>query len=304
MMPNGARPTELDTRDRSFHQTFGAISKENIEHLPETYDVDAGLTMPDQVGEGNPFSCTAYTTCDLGTDQDKVVYAPEYTYMKTLFMQGLPPETNGSDIRPSLKSASVYGLLPKEHMPESLKGRGEDYTANQSHWATGVDAFAGKLEHRKGGYFNVYIDGGLSWFDSFRSALWINKDDKRAISCGLPWICSYGADGMMQMPDSHTLAMAMRDPFRVSWHNVKISGWTMRHGKKVLRVKAWIPTYTGDKGWLYMTPEVCNALMEVRGSVAYTMKDADPSDIRTIKIGMYETILKYLLMIIGKKLYA
>src|SRR3990167_5413029 len=131
MPKNGARPTELDPRDYSFVATFGALSPIA---LPDEYSVDAGLTMPDQNGDGNPYSCTGYTTTDLGTDQDNVIYSPEYTYMKTLFLQGLPPETNGSDIRPALKSSKVYGLLPRLNTPIDLLGKGEDFTAAQANW--------------------------------------------------------------------------------------------------------------------------------------------------------------------------
>lgn len=302
-MKYGGRPTILDTRDYSYLRTFGALSKEQIKRLPENYDVDRGLTMPDQ-NKLDPFSCTAYTTCDMGTDQDGIIYAPKYTYMKTLFMQGLPPETNGSDIRPALQSATVYGLLPDAHMPEHLRDRDEDFTAKQSNWPNGIDAIAGKLEHRKGKYFNVYNDGGLNWFESFMSALWTNRGDKRAISVGIPWICSYADDGTMLMPAPDLIAAAKSNPWKVGWHNVKVSGWRYRNGRRVLRVKPWQGEKFGDGGWVYMPEDVCEALMEIRGSCAFTQKDATAEDIQTIKIGILETILKYLSMILGRKHYA
>lgn len=295
MIPkHGTRPTTLDRRDYSFHGTFGTINADLIAKLPTAYNVDAGLTMPDQNADGNPYSCTAYTTCDLGTDQDKVIYSPEYTYMKTLVMQNLPPETNGSDIRPALKSAKVYGLLPKASKPVILDGKGEDFTAQVSVWPLGLDAISGLLEHRKGDYFNVYDDGGLDWYDSFKSALWINRDDKRGISLGTPWLWNSAPRGFL------TEYFTYNGPSSVGWHNWKICGWKVIDGQEYLIGKPWCGRNYGDNGFVYVSRATINKVMAIRGSVAFTLKDATEADIKTIKIGMIETILYYLKLLLGK----
>lgn len=299
-MFSGTRPTELDERDYSFHRSFGAVSMEKV---PLEYNVDAGLTMPDQTAH-DPYSCTAYTTCDISTDQDGIVYQPKYTYMKTLFMQGLPPWTNGSDIRPSLKSAKVYGLLPKEFTPQIIEGMDEDFTANQSNWPSGVDSIAGKLEHRKGDFYNVYDDGGMDWFDSFKSALWLNKSEKRALSIGTPWITHPDQRGVVQPIEKVMLDAARNNPNSVSWHNWKICGWKWIDGTQYLIGKPWQGNAYGDRGWIYVSRETINQLMEIRGSVAFTIRDATPEDIYTIKLGILETVLLYLYRIINVKRYA
>lgn len=296
-MKYGARPTERDPRDYSWNRTFG-VAKPTT--LPAEYSVDIGLTMPDQTIL-DPFSCTAYTTCDLGTDQDGVEYQPKYTYMKTLFIQGLPPETNGSDIRPALRSAKVYGLLPIEYTPELLKERFEDFTANQANWPPGVDAISGKLEHRKGKYFNVYDDGGLDWFDAFRSSMWINKGDKRGVSVGTPWFPEWGSAPSGILTNQFVYK---GDPRNVGWHNYAIKGWKVIDGKQYLMSKPWQGRGYGDNGWAYFDRETINRVMEIRGSVAFTLADAYPKDIQHIKLDMFELIATYVLRMLRIKVYA
>lgn len=287
MIRNGARPTERDPRDYSMHRTFGTVSPIDI---PVEYNIDAGLTMPDQNAEGNPYECTGYTTCDLGTDQDGVIYSPEYTYMKTLYMQGLPPTTRGSDIRPSLKSASIYGLLPKENVPEILAGKGEDFTADQSVWPASLDAIAGKLEHRKGAYFNVYLDGGVrDWFHAFQSAMWINRADKRGISVGIPWLWLSAPQGFLTEDFVYN-----GNPNSVGWHNIAIKGWTAIGGVSYLIGKPWCGKNYGDKGFVYISRGCINKVMEIGGSAAFTLADAAEKDIKTIQLGMLAQILFYL----------
>lgn len=306
----GARPTERDKRDYSFVGTFGAAP---LFQIPNEYNIDAGFGMPDQNADGNPFSCTAYATCDLGSDQDAIRYCPEYTYMKTLLMQGLPPETNGSDIRPSLKSAKVYGLLPLENKPPIIDAHhDEDFTANQANWPVAVDTIAGKLEHRKGDYFNVWKEGIHDWFDTFCSTMWTNRNDKRGISVGTPWFPLSCPNGIMPDPTAAELAAIAANPYSYSWHNWVVKGWTqhntkgefIRNAESFLMVKAWTGPNYGDKGWIYVSRSCIEKLMEIRGAVAFTLKDATDADIKTIKLSIIQQIILYIARIIGIKILA
>lgn len=285
-MKNGARPAVQDPRDYSQALTFGTIQPEV---LPSEYSCDGGQPITDQNADGNPYSCTAYGTTDVGADQDGIIYSPEYTYCKTLFSQGLPPETNGSDIRPALKTAKVYGLLPKVDVPLILKDRGEDFTANQSNWPVGVDSISGKMEHRKGNYFNVYEDSGLDWFDSIRSALYKNRADKRAVILGTPWLWLSAPQGFLTKDFVYN-----GNPNSVSWHCWNIKGWTMIGGKQYLIGKPWQGTNYGANGFVYVSRECINKVMPIRGAIAFTLADATAAEIETIKIGMAEQVLFYL----------
>lgn len=295
-MKFGTNPSIQDSRDYSFNLTFGLAAPEK---LPDEFSVDAGFLIQDQNADGNPYSCTAYGVTDTGTDQDGEIYAPEYTYMKTLFSQGKPPETNGSDLRPALKSAKVYGLLPKSNVPDVLQGKGEDFTANQSNWPTGVDAIAGKLEHRKGNYFNVYDDGGLDWFDSIKSAIWKNRADKRAVILGTPWLWLSAPQGFLTDQFVYD-----GNPQSVGWHAWNIKGWTMIDGKQYLIGKPWQGKNYGANGWVYVSRETINKVMKIKGSIAFTLADATAADIKTIQLGILGTILDYIMRLIRIKLLA
>lgn len=294
MIKNGTRATELDPRDHSFHGTFGTTKPTDF---PQEYSCDPGLTMPNQLPL-DPYSCTAYTTCDLGTNQDRVIYGPKYTYMKTLLLQGLPPETNGSDIRPALRSAKVYGLLPQESVPENLRNQYEDFTASQSVWPATLDAISGQLQHRKGNYFNVYDDGGLDWMDSFKSALWLNRADKRGISVGTPWFAEWATP---QIGIVTSLFTYNGNPGNYSWHNWAIVGWRVISGEVYLIGKSWQGPNYGDRGFHYIDRKTINRVMKIRGCVAFTIKDAGPEDIQTISIGILETVILFLYRILGLK---
>lgn len=292
-MKSGTRATVLDRRDASFARTFGSIAPLQ---LPAEYNVDIGISIPDQIGDGNPYSCTSYAVTDIGLDQDNIIYSEAYTYMKTLYLQGLPPETNGSDIRPALKSAKVYGLLPKPNTPDNLIGKGEDYTADQAHWPVEVDAIAGKLEHRKGNYFNVYTDGGQDWFDSIKSALWLNRSDKRGVIVGTPWLWSSAPQGFLS-----EYFVYDGNPNSVAWHAWVIKGWTTINRVQYLIGKPWLGKNWGDNGFCYVSRETINKVMEIRGSIAFTLADATDKDIFSIKLGIWEIILLYLFRILKLK---
>ena len=293
---SGTKAAVQDRKDYSYNRTFGVVTPEQ---LPDEFSVDAGLWMPNQNADGNPYSCTAYSVCDVGSDQDGLLYSPAYAYCKNLFMQGLPPETNGSDLRPALKQPKIYGLLPNEDVPEILQGKGEDFTADQSNWPTGVDAIAGKLEHRKGSYFNVYDDGGLDWYDAIKSAIWMNRADKRGVILGTPWLWFSAPQGFLSPNFVYN-----GDPRSVSWHAWNIKGWTMIDGKQYLIGKPWQGKEYGANGWVYVSRETINKVMPIRGAIAFTLADATAADIKSIQFGILGVIVDFIARLLRIKLLA
>ena len=76
-MKNGTGPSRIDHRDLDFHKSYrwGGIGTANI---PDTFDADAGLTMPDQENldtefsppvQPMPYGCTNEASNDLHIDQ-------------------------------------------------------------------------------------------------------------------------------------------------------------------------------------------------------------------------------------------
>lgn len=273
MIRSGAKPTPLDKRDRSFHLSYGALPSV----FEESFNVDVGLSMPNQDEEGLPFGCTGETQTDNQADEDILLYDAGYTYGRTCFIEG-HPETSGCDVRTSLKSTQVYGFRKKGDavtvLPEPRKG---------------------------GGYYNIYDDGGLCWFDGIRSAI---KKEKKGVSIGSPWFPSWGygriaSDGIMWMPTFSELEGVKNNPYAVSWHNYACKGWVTIKGVPYLKIKSWQGKLIGDGGWLYMSREVANTVLEIKGSVVFIQTKSKPGDIITIKLSTLEVLISYLYRLIG-----
>lgn len=260
-MKSGLNPVERDHRDYDYHRTFGSVSPFV---LPTEYDVDAGLTMPNQELDGLPYGCTGYAQTDLCTDEDGVVYDPRFTYDMTLKDEGQWGNYNtGCDIRDSLKTLLSYGAKIKDNP-------NDDPTT-----------------HRRGAYFNV--GPTTDFFEGVRSAMYLSRLEKRAASIGTPWFVEFEritADGIL--PDNPTINT------NAEWHNWVCSGWVMKQGEPYLKVKSWQGTAYGDNGWAYMSRSLYNKLLSMPYTGAFTVRKVLPEDIRTIKRTLMETLIVYL----------
>jgi hypothetical protein len=201
MIHHGLKPVRPDHRDFSHSRTFGSITQ-----FPDEFDTDAGMTNPDQNADGLPYGCTGYTQAELCTDEDKLVYKPKYTYEKTCLMEG-HDDTEGCDIRTSLKSLLVYG-------------------AQETTETSDMEAF----QHRRGAYYAVEPVG--DYFDGIRSALMKSG----SVSVGTPWYWNFTSQGIVTAPSSYE-----NDPY--SWHNWKVCGWKTINGQPYLKAKPWIGEY-------------------------------------------------------------
>lgn len=258
MIQSGTRPTKRDGRDYSFHKTFGSVTQ-----FPDNYSVDANLTMPDQNADGYPNGCTGYTQADNATDEDKILYKPAFTYIKTLLIENAPMGS-GCDIRDSLKSTKVFGLQAQNETT--------DKEAEQ---------------HIRGQYFNV--EKTTDYFDGIRSAIWLNTKD-HGVSLGTPWYPEFEftkTDGVMPTPNWS------RDSNQLSWHNYSIKGWKTINGVTYLIVKSWQGKNFGDQGFSYLSREVVNKLLSIQGSAAFTISKAKPEDIQSIKLDIAYVIYTF-----------
>ena len=270
MIQNGLKPIALDLRDYSAARTFGSVAPHTF---AENYSVDTGKTMADQNADGLFQGCTGYTQTDNLVDEMGSILKASYTYFKTCMMEG-HGYNQGCDIRTSLKSTQVYGV---QELAETTDQEAE--------------------KHRGGKYFNVYNDGGLDWFDSVRSAVFINQ---KGASCGSPWFPIWeqvGSDGIILMPPLNQI----QSPDSLPWHNYSCKGWKTINGVPYLMIKSWQGVNYGAKGWCYMSREVANKVFEIRGSGIFMQAHANTEDIQTIKVSILEQAITFLLMIIGLK---
>lgn len=269
MIRNGTGPVIQDLADYSFHPSFGTIGKAD---LPSQFTVDIGLTMPNQNADGLFYGCTGYTVTDIATDQDKRVYNPRFTYEKTCYMEGHPMD-RGCQIRTAIKSSRVYGLQ----------------------WGNETEEQSTK--NRRGAYFNVYDDGGMNWFDSFKSSIFINK---RGLVIGTPFFNEWTT-----APNGIIPSVFVYDgiPEHYSWHCWAIKGWKTIDGIEYLICKMWLGKNYGDGGWCYIDRQTINKVMAIRGCAAFTFAEK-PVETRTIQIDIFETIVTYLYRLLNKTRYA
>lgn len=265
-MNNGTRPVKPDHRDYSFHRTFGSVGSLD---LPAEYNCDAGFGMPNQNTDGFPNGCTGYTQTEICQDEDALRYNPAFTYMMTRMMEGTYPQPVGCDVRDSLKSTITYGVqAPTE--------------------TTGSQAFV----HHRGQYYNIEQVDGMDWFDSIRSALWVNRLERRSASVATIWYPDWENDmstsGMLPMPEN--INIPAND---ASWHNYKICGWTSIGGYQYLITKSWQGDTYGNKGWAYFSREVIDAVLSVSQTAAFTVALARDVPIQTVELGIIGTIISY-----------
>lgn len=271
-MPSGLRPTPKDPRDKRFSHArlFGSVAT-----FPVEYYADNG-SMPDQMKDGRPTACTSYTVVEIGRDQDGIEYSHDYQFMKTLLSCGLPPTSQGADLRAAFKVSTVWGLLPNEDEPQEMERKNQAVAAMPINWPVELD----KKTIKKPAYIPILVEPGLDWFDAIRSALVIGKDEKRTVGLGTKWYSSF-KDAVL--PDKPTGSY--------SWHAYKVSGWTtedskgnlIRGGEPFLKVKSWQGKSFGDNGWCYMSRELVNRLMSDWGTYAATLQDLPTGTVEELK---------------------
>lgn len=265
-MASGLKPRRYkDHRRYSFPHTFG-----NTTSL-FAIDLDAGLTNPNQnIPDpvfGNPAypnGCTAFTTTDIATDEDKVVYNPGFTYTQTLLIAN-EPMGSACTLQDSVKSSIVYGLEQK----------GEN--AEQALW------------HRRGSYFEVHPVFGQDYFDSLWSAMCLKQ---KSISVGTPWF-----------PELTNAVGGIVDDIQIrptdDWHNWKACGVKIINGQPHLKVKAWTGLKLGDNGFYYFSRGTVNDLMAVKGTDALMTQKASPANAQNVRLSVFEVLVSYYYRLLG-----
>lgn len=275
-MNTGLRPTPIDPKDKhfSFNRLFGTVQS-----FPLEYNAEESKIVPDQNSDGRGTACTAYTVCEIGTDQDGIQYSHDYQYMKTLEVMNKPPETQGADLRTAFKVACTFGLLPATYQDKKMLNDTQAWSANQANWDLKLD----KMTVIKPAYLTIYPSG--DWFDGIRNALIQGQEENRTIGIGTPWYTEWldiGSDGILAMPK------------RIySWHAYKIVGWKKIGDETYLICKPWQGKRYGDKGYVYLSREACNRAMSTWGSYGATLQDIPTGtidELRRRKITFLEVI--------------
>lgn len=255
MFSSGIQKNNYHLKDFSYERTFGALSTQD---LPIEYNADLG-GFPDQNEDGRPNGCSGYTQAETGQDEYGVVFNPGFNYEKTLLIAGSPPNSP-CKIRDALKAPTIYGLEPKEG--------------------------GNPLEYRRGAYFDV-DKVEKSYFEGVRSALWLNRLNKRTISCGTPWFREWRTpkNGVLETPKKYVW-----DTSTIG-HNYKICGWKLVSNKPHLIIKPWVGPDWGDKGYAYISKDVFDKVMAISGTFMYIQTNYTPDYVQTVKLDILELTL-------------
>lgn len=270
MIKNGTGPTTLDTRDYSYHRTFGTIPKPLENRI---YSYLRSQPIPDQNAEGLPMGCTGETQTFLKGIQDDSIYDAAWQYAKTCLMEWHGPE-KGCDIRNSSKSLRVFGAK-----------RIDETTDEEA------------AKHKSGKTFNVDKVPGLDWFDSFRTPLRLQK---QGISVGTIWFPEWegvGKDGELSPNFAYD-----GNPFNYPWHNYAFTGENIMYGEPVIEAISWQGVGYADKGKCYFNRATFNRAFDISGTIGLITLVATPEDILTIKLDLVQALVMFLnriLLLIG-----
>lgn len=262
MIESGLCKIPYDRRDYDFHKTFGVAS---LPAFPTEYSTDLNQWMPDQNAMGAPYGCTGFSGADSCADEDGVLYDPLDLYRAT------PPgrDGEGRDMRAMLDTLRKRGL---------------------KRWLLQEDpAF------KRTAYFQIKASGFIDSFDAIRLAMLSTRDEHRAVIAGVPWYPEFqviGQSGIMKMPLDFSLS-------RVSWHAVKIAGWTTINNTSYLLVKSWQGQTYGDRGWAYMPRELANVLLNISGAAAFTVTKVKPTDVQRVDFQVVAWIVSYVRSLLG-----
>ncbi len=273
--PLGLKKHIKSKKDFSFAKTFGIA---NIGLLPDSFFIDNG----DVPNQGFTTFCTAYTACDISTDEDKILYSQDYNIAKTFEILGVPSTTQGADLKTAFSVPVTFGLLPRELAPVTWEKDGNEKSADYHSYPDSLDQEA--LKHKKPAY--LFVDGPYDHFNNVRSTIWLNRENNMSVGVGTDWYSEYeqvGPDGII--PEGKTVS---------GGHAWSIKGWKTINGKLYLIAKTWQGVGYGDKGYCYFSQEEFNRLMDARGSVAMTLCRVNPADVKTIEISLIERLLIWL----------
>ena len=262
-MTHGFKLSKNQKTHYSFNKTFGSTTV-----FPTEYFIDAKLTMPDQNVAGLPNGCTAEGLTDLATDQDLTIYSAEWQFKKSWELAG-DPNNEG----PMTAEQATAVLWKKGLLPKNFEGVENEET---------VAAL-----YRRPVFF---IEKNGDWVNSVKSAMTI-MPEKRGVGVGTKWYAEFeavGNDGILN-----------ENPQIVTGgHFYDIKGWTqknskgewIRNGEVFFIAKTWQGPDYGDKGYVYISYELFDKLMNDWGTKALTIKDTTPGEIQTIEISLLTRI--------------
>jgi hypothetical protein len=252
----GLLPLKEDKRDFTLGGIYG---KRDMSLVPD-YDFVVGNPIKIKNQFVSDF-CTAFAGTAVSEDQEKIELSPEYLFAKEKELIG-NYKSWGCDLRTACKALVNYGCIEKELSPYDLLNQERDFIANPRNWDKVFDKDATK--HKKKSYFAVDIQGDI--FDSFRSAMWENIDQKCSILTGCVW--------EREWTDAEGGIIPEKIGTPVEGHAFKIFGQKNIAGQLYLVAQLSNGDEIGDKGIFYFSREVVNRVFKSFGAFMFIDEDS------------------------------
>lgn len=266
-----------DPRDFSFSRTFGSVIPEQLP--ADDFYVAEPLEIMNQDINYNSDFCPAYATSAAREYECGIPFVPEWTFAKAKQLiaeaQGATPEVItqilaefGLSLRDIMMAAVYKGFLPREFDPfhcDTQDRPARDYVADYRNWPADLDPVG--YEYATPSFFEV--DGPGDIFTNFRSTLWLNRAEKRAVVSGALWRQAWTkAPGGFVDVDTYN----PNDPSDPgSAHAFEFFGQMVANEKLWLVAQLSDGANFGDKGLFYFSQEVVNREFGAYG--AYTMSN-------------------------------
>lgn len=243
-------------KDYEFFGSFGLVG--TVPSFPPDFNTDAGLGMPDQNADGQPFGCTNYSQADLATDLTSTPRIPamleDVTHANA---------SGGYSIRESMDAARKLGWFKWYFNLQQY---------DPLDWFDTI-RYAQLIASGTGESRSVSI--GTPWFPSWEQAALTKQP-------------------VLPMPTPEEITAIAKNSNAFGWHNWDCKGWTPVNGSPMLRCKSWQGTRVGTAGWLYVPREVVNVVMSLKYTVAYVPTMVDTPVIARVSLPLLQYFMSFI----------
>ena len=235
---SGACKVSPDKRDYSLLHTYGAMTPDPSS-LPDDFSIYDGRPIPNQQESDSrfnpPLPALPFGCTGESGAFDSGLQDNELYDPSDLYLNTPPGGDGGRDIRAMLKTLMERG--PRR--PD------------------------GSFGPKRLAYFNCYGAGKIDDFDAARIALWINQYERRGVYIGSYWYWQAAENGILQLPSFVTA--------EASLHCYLATGWAKKNGRLYIEAIPWVGESFGEKGKIYISREIYNALMQQPWTGAFTI---------------------------------
>lgn len=275
--PNALAPLPPDEGDKKY-ELGSLISYPKLNELPRSYELDEVFAVKDQVGAREDDYCTAYSFCAASEYQEEVELLPRYSFAASKRISG---NVNGwgQDLRSAAKAHVQYGALAvRDAKPQDLALSPQESRDWKNYTVESVSA---AKKHYKQAYFNT--KGPYDAYDNIRAALWMFRNEKRAVVIGVKWGWPLSEYRLTGTPDGYG-------------HAVCITGWD----DDGLIVKNSAGIHAGKNGFHRLSRETAEEYVRFYGGFMFLDETPESLQKRFLdEISAMQLLINFLLNVYG-----